>query len=120
MVDKLVEKIQNKIEFPEYRNNPISPRLQVLIALRYYATGAFQSVIGDLFGVSQKSVSRIIENVSSAIAGLAAQEIRFSETRQEITATNHEFFKIANMPLVIGVIDGKLRKKNKTIYYFSL
>lgn len=92
MVDKLVEKIEHKIQFPEFRNNPISPRLQVLITLRYYATGAFQIVIADLFGVSQKSVSRIIENVSSAIAALAAQEVRFPDTREEMTAMNHEFF----------------------------
>jgi len=31
---------------------PLTPIQQVLIALRFYATGTFQRVIGDLFGVS--------------------------------------------------------------------
>lgn len=102
-----MERIKHQIELPDYRNNPISPRLQVLIALRFYATGAFQIVLADLFGVSQKSVSRIILNVSIAIASLAAEEIKFPETREEMLAMNHAFFKIASMPSVIGVIDGK-------------
>ena len=41
---------------------------QVLIALRFYATGTFQRVIGDLFGVSVFAASRVIHKVSRAIA----------------------------------------------------
>jgi len=108
MVEELVEKIRPRIELSNYRNNPISPKLQVLIALRFYATGTFQIVLGDLFGVSQKSVSRIIWRVSSAIANLADEEVVLPRSALDIMALNHEFYKIAGMPLVIGVIDGMI------------
>lgn len=118
MVDNLVENVRDKIEYPAYRNNPISAKLQVLITLRFYATGTFQTVLADLFGVSQKSVSRIILNVSSAIASLATQEVKFPGTRQEILAMNREFFKIANMPLVLGVIDGENNNEIKCFFIY--
>jgi len=41
---------------------------QVLIASRFYATGTFQRVIGDLFGVSVFAECGVIHKVSRAIA----------------------------------------------------
>lgn len=111
MIDELVGRIRSKIELPKCRNNPISPKLQVLITLRFYASGAFQCVIGDLFGVSQKSVSRIIGKVSNAIASLASEEVKFPSTSQDRAAMNLKFYKIAKIPSVIGVIDGKIMLK---------
>ena len=40
---------------------------QVLIALRFYATGTFQRVIGDLFGISAFAACTAIHKVSKAI-----------------------------------------------------
>jgi len=34
--------------------------LQVLLTLRYYATGTFQSVMADMIGISQSTASRAI------------------------------------------------------------
>lgn len=107
MVDQLLERIKNELEAPSFFNNPLSPKLKLLIALRFYATGTFQTVLEDLFGVSQKSVSNCIKDVSSAIASLAKDEIMFPSSREETVAMNHEFYKIAKMPMVLGVIDGK-------------
>ncbi|XP_019699684.1 putative nuclease HARBI1 [Harpegnathos saltator] len=46
----------------------VSPALQVLIALRFYAKGCYQTELGDLHGVSQPTVSRIVAKVAEAIA----------------------------------------------------
>ena len=46
---------------------------QLLIALRFYATGCFQLVDGDLFGVHKSTVCRIVRRVSKAIARLKGQ-----------------------------------------------
>lgn len=110
MVNHLLEKIQSLLEPPSFLNNPISPKLQLLITLRFYATGTFQTVLEDLFGVSQKSICNCIRRVSSAIASLAKDEIKFPTTREDITAMNREFYKIAKMPMVLGAIDGKMKK----------
>ena len=41
------------------RSRPVS--LQIMIALRYYASGSYMNVIGDAHGVSKMSVSRCIK-----------------------------------------------------------
>ena len=42
---------------------PLTPMQQVLIALRFYATGTFQRVIGDLFGVSVFAACTVIHKL---------------------------------------------------------
>ena len=44
-----------------------SRSLQIMIALRYYASGSYMNVIGDAHGVSKMSVSRCINIVSKCI-----------------------------------------------------
>ena len=65
----------------EHFTNPkmaLIPELQLSIALRFYACGSFQIVIGDLLRVSKvATVSRVIKRVSSAIAMLRPQFIKF-------------------------------------------
>jgi DNA-binding transcriptional regulator LsrR (DeoR family) len=41
--------------------------MKVFVALRFYASGSFQGVIADTFGLSQPSVSRAISDVSTAL-----------------------------------------------------
>ena len=55
-------------EAEDNRGHPIPPDVQLQVALRYYATGTFQIVCGDVCNVSQSSVSRIVRKVSKAIA----------------------------------------------------
>ena len=60
----LVNFISDDIPEPENnRGRPLSPRAQLLVALRYCATGSFQIVHRDLQGVSQPSASRIVRSV---------------------------------------------------------
>ncbi|CAG4952574.1 unnamed protein product [Parnassius apollo] len=40
----------------------------ILVTLRYYATGSFQKLDGDVMNICQQSVSRIITTVSNSIA----------------------------------------------------
>jgi len=46
------------------RNHALLPLHQVLIALRFYASGSFLQVIGDTFVVDKSTVSRVITAVS--------------------------------------------------------
>lgn len=65
---KLLNLIRKDLEWIDKRNHPISPETQLLVALRFYGTGTFQLVQGDLLGISQPSISRIVRRVSEAIA----------------------------------------------------
>jgi hypothetical protein len=51
--------------------------MKVLMALRFYASGSFQGVIADTFGLSQPSVSRAISDVPTALVKRAGHYITF-------------------------------------------
>ena len=67
-VELLLELISSDLEHSSAKNNVIPPVLQLSVALRFYAIGHFQTTDGDLIGISQPSVCRIIERVSLSIA----------------------------------------------------
>jgi hypothetical protein len=87
------------------RNDPITPALQLLITLRFYATGTFQMCIGDLVNVSKSSVCRIIHRVTNSIASLRPYFIRLPDRRNEIRKIHNDFYEIAGFPNVLGAVD---------------
>ncbi|CAI6355343.1 unnamed protein product [Macrosiphum euphorbiae] len=64
----LMHLIVQDVKHETKRNVALSPEVQVLITLRYYATGTFQAVIGDHIRVNKSTVCRTIKRVSTAIA----------------------------------------------------
>lgn len=79
--------------------------LQLLIAIRYYATGAFQSGVGDMCSVSRQSVSRIIRRVSEALASLRSEVIKMPTSDEELAAASTGMYMFARFPKCIGSID---------------
>lgn len=69
--------ITNLIADELHRSNHALPRLQqVLIALRFYASGSFLQVIGDTAGVDNSTVSRVVTNVSNALIAKQSELLR--------------------------------------------
>lgn len=95
----------NYYKYFYFRNEYLSARRQLLLALRFYATGSFLSVAGDFTGVSKSTASKTVRNVSLAIANLRPQYIKMPETPEEIRETRQKFFDIARFPRCIGAID---------------
>ena len=62
------------------RNAAISSENQLLLALRFYATGSFQNVIGDHFNVTKATAGRIIHEVTHHIASLRPRYIGMPTT----------------------------------------
>ncbi|XP_033221207.1 putative nuclease HARBI1 [Belonocnema kinseyi] len=79
--------------------------IQLLLALRYYATGSHLIASGDFSGVSKTSAHRIIHRVTAAIAGLAREDIKMPSTEAEVTAAQVHFYAIARFPKVISALD---------------
>ena len=75
-----------------------------MIALRFYATGTFQLVIGDLLGVSKATVHNCIRRVSNAIVSHLANYVAFDDVRGT-TRTKQQFHSMAGFPNVIDCID---------------
>ena len=78
---------------------------QVFIALRFYATGSFQREIGNLHGVHQTTVSRIVKHASEVIAPLSENYINFPQP-EECDSIQRQFALVSGFPGVIGLIDG--------------
>lgn len=78
---------------------------QLLLTLRFYATGSHQLTMADFCGVSRATANRVIHRVSAAIASLSKMFIRFPQNDAEIKNTQVEFYKIARFPKVIGALD---------------
>lgn len=105
-VEVILNLIGANLKATSLRNDPISPINQVLITLRFYATGSFQLCTGDNFLVSQSSVSRIFAKISHYIALKSNIYITMPQTRFAIGKINSDFYKIARFPRVLGTIDG--------------
>ncbi|KAG0432420.1 hypothetical protein HPB47_020858 [Ixodes persulcatus] len=83
---------------------PLSPMLQLLVALRFYGAGTFHVVTGDLVNVSQPTVCRVIERVSRVLADtLFPRLVDFPEG--DCNEYMRDFYKIGKFPSVTGCID---------------
>jgi hypothetical protein len=102
----LCEELRVHLEHPTGRSHAIPPSLQVMVALRFYASGNFQTVNGDLHGISKASVSRIVNTVTSALVIVSANYVRFPRDDRSINNTMLGFSRLSNLPNVIGAIDG--------------
>ncbi|KAK2864907.1 hypothetical protein Q7C36_004061 [Tachysurus vachellii] len=82
----------------------LSVEEQVLIGLRFCASGTFYKVVDDNIGVDKSTVSDVVKAVSIALANLVNQSVSLPKDVQ-IAQTKHRFFLLGNMPKTIGVID---------------
>ncbi|KAI4455776.1 hypothetical protein MML48_9g00002260 [Holotrichia oblita] len=83
--------------------------MQVLTALRFFASGSYQLDIGRNLnlGLSQSSVSRCVAEVSDALNNqqILDQFIRFPQNYEELNQIRNEFYMQHNLPGVVGCID---------------
>ena len=85
-VEALALLIEGRLKPKARTNHAFTVMQKLCIALRFYATGTHQMEVGDGEGASQASCSRIIKEVSAALADQAEQLGVFS-LDPEILAT---------------------------------
>ncbi|KAJ8983281.1 hypothetical protein NQ317_010531 [Molorchus minor] len=91
--------------FVRFRNYCLTPQNQLMLALRFYATGSFLSVAADFCGVSKSTASKTVRRVSKAIAALREHYIKMPQTNEEVRECRQAFYNIARFPRCIGAID---------------
>jgi hypothetical protein len=103
---ELLNLIQTELKIIKMKKESLPPIIQLAIVLRFYATGQFQITEGDLHGIHQSTVSRLVKKVSIAIAKPKSNFIKFPsiDERSEIKLGFH---LKARMPGVYGLIDCK-------------
>ena len=55
------------------------PNLQVCLTLRYYATGSYMQVVGDLIGVHETTACRTTLRVTNALYGKITEWIKMPD-----------------------------------------
>ena len=101
---ELAEEVSQDSEFALPRNGPLTPVLQVCLVLRFYATGSFQSVVGEVIGVDQSSACRTITMVTDALMLRVRDWIKMP-TQAEANRQKQKFYAMKAIPSVIGCID---------------
>lgn len=69
------------------RGRPVPSSLHVLITLGFFASGTFHRETGDLCGISEATVRRMVHNVCSAICELRNLYIEFPDAAEQ---ANHK------------------------------
>ncbi|WAR13650.1 HARB1-like protein, partial [Mya arenaria] len=105
-IDRLVDLLTDRLRRPTQRNHSLTVRQQVMIALRFYASGAFLQVIGDTFGVDIATVSRTVTDVTNALFDLRDRAIKFPTEAADLQAAKSAFYARTNFPSVVGCVDG--------------
>ena len=88
------------------RSRALRPIDQVLIALRFYASGNFLQVIGDTVGVDKSTVSRAVHDVSQLLSAKQSMFIKWPTTAAVINENKNGFYRRRRFPGIIGCIDG--------------
>ncbi|XP_063217353.1 putative nuclease HARBI1 [Bacillus rossius redtenbacheri] len=87
------------------RGLPIPAIRKLLLSLRFFATGSFQQVCGDLDGISQTTAAGAIKDVTEALASQLRHHVRLPRTDAEMNFAMQHFFDIAGFPGVVALID---------------
>ncbi|VDI35353.1 Hypothetical predicted protein [Mytilus galloprovincialis] len=104
-IQRITDIVRDDITHPTQRSHALSAEMQVLVALRFFASGSFMQVIGDTVGIDKSTVSRCVNKVSKALASKSDQYIKWpSEQRKR--DIKQGFYDNGGFPGVIGCIDG--------------
>jgi hypothetical protein len=79
-VGTIIDLVEDHISPMTLRTRSLSAAEQLLIALRFYATGAFQILVGDDYGVHKSTVCRIVQRVSIVLVKLRPHFVKMPET----------------------------------------
>ena len=75
--------VEDEISPATNRSQPVSAMQQVLITLRYLASGSFQQVTGDtIVGLDKSTVCRIIRRVTVALSRKIDLFIKFPKSQE--------------------------------------
>lgn len=101
-INFLTELLQDTLQRKTVRPCAMSVKEQLLITLRYLATGAHMQAIGDTVGRDKSTVSRTVESVVEALCDKVPEFINFAGQNRE--RAKAKFYSVAGFPNVIGCV----------------
>ncbi|XP_063447160.1 putative nuclease HARBI1 [Mytilus trossulus] len=83
------------------RNHALSVEQQIMVTLRFLASGSFLQVIGDTLGLDKSTVSRVVDSVLDALCEKRNEFIQWPTNLNQTKAEFYEFAGFPNMTLVM-------------------
>lgn len=81
--------------------------LKLLIALRFFAVGAFYQVIADIFGVGKSTVEKTVCEVAFLISTILRDRfVVMPETQRDLLNAKIGFMRLSGFPICIAAVDG--------------
>jgi hypothetical protein len=102
---KLVDKIQDDLQFPDKRGSPLSPLQQTCLALIFFSAGTFQRIAGQIAGVKKSCACLTLRRVITSICRLAPTTIQLP-SRSEMRRTSDNFMDKYGLPNFAMGVDG--------------
>jgi hypothetical protein len=90
----IVDLIRPTLSHPTRRNSPLTPLLQVLVALRFVATGAFHLLVAESLWIAKSTAGRCVRSVLFSLSRLANRFISLP-VGNAAASTKLAIFKLA-------------------------
>ncbi|KAM6997229.1 putative nuclease HARBI1 [Tautogolabrus adspersus] len=104
-IQRITDLLATDLRHETDRNGALSRLLQVCLALRYFATGSFQNLVGDSGRVHESTVCRAVRAVAVSLCGHFNQQVRFPSAEQQ-SITRQKLYQTAGFPDLLGCVDG--------------
>ena len=91
-VTKLSKWLEPEIGPKRLTNNAVKTEQHLCCALRFFATGTFQTEVGDGEGISQSSMHRFIKLETNALSDHADNIIKFSVNPEILETVSNGFY----------------------------
>lgn len=105
-IRNLLPQIEEYLRHNNEQYHEIGAAAQLLLTIRFYATGQFYIATGDFGGIHKTTAGRIISRVTNALVTLRPRLIRFPDDEEGKNQIKAGFYGLAQFPNVIGAIDG--------------
>lgn len=83
-----------------------SHSLQIMVALRFFATESFQAVVSDIHNISRQNVSYVLSGVVKCLVRVANTYIFMLTNQGSLNEIKRGLHERAGFPNTIGGIDG--------------
>ena len=115
-IDYLANELRGNLERATAKRTALSTEQQIMIALRFYASGAQLQVVGDTLGFDKSTVSRVVDSVTDALVARKDQHIKWPTEIQKLNTIKEAFirrhtFQILLVVLMVLMYESRHRQK---------
>jgi len=103
VLDRLVELFGPELSRQNKRGLPLTPKQRIQVFLHFLGTNSFYHEVAGSHVISKGTVGRIVREVCNVIFEHRNEIIKWPSPAEPLA---HQFYKIAKLPCVVGVIDG--------------